>query len=82
MFNEFRALLYLPADDAESSDEDVMENHLASPDRKRLCRGLDNSKTLTANTPQPRSMPRPKRTPRAKGTPQTSSANGHKTKNK
>ncbi|XP_021926834.1 condensin complex subunit 1 isoform X2 [Zootermopsis nevadensis] len=69
-------------DDAESSDEDVMENHLASPDRKRLCRGLDNSKTLTANTPQPRSMPRPKFTPRAKGTPQTSSANGHKTKNK
>ncbi|PNF15628.1 hypothetical protein B7P43_G15860 [Cryptotermes secundus] len=63
------------ADDAESSDEDVAENALASPDRKRICSSRDNKKISVTCTPKPRSTPRPKHTI-------TTSASRSKTKNK
>lgn len=66
---------YLPTDDAESSDEDVAENALASPDRKRICSSRDNKKISVTCTPKPRSTPRPKHTV-------TTSASRSKTKNK
>lgn len=82
MFNEFRELFHLPVDDADSSDEDMAENSLVSPDHKRLRKDTDSSQTSATTTPQPRSMPQPKRTPQTKSTPQTWRANGPKTKHK
>jgi hypothetical protein len=54
------------ADDTQNSDEDVAENALASPDRKRLRSGRDSRKK--SSTSQPRSMPQPKHTPQTRST--------------